>query len=82
MKATNIFYSHFIVWLGSQLDKLPKIKWFFLWYIPIALVAIMFPIWYILDIISNIFDWVCIRVFVWLPLYGMRKMEEMERLML
>jgi hypothetical protein len=86
MKTTNMFYPNFLVWLFTGFfDWADVSPWGGLYSALIILFSpiliVLLPPWYILDVISNVWDWVCIRVFVWFPLYGMNKMEEMERLM-
>lgn len=39
----------------------------------------LIPIWYICDVLANIYEWICIKVFVDLVLWGMEQAEIWER---
>jgi hypothetical protein len=84
IKSTNIFYSHFIVWLFELFfDFVDTSPWGGFYPMVLLLLSpiliVILPTWYFLDVLSNIVDWVCMKIFVELPLYGMNKMEELER---
>lgn len=75
MKETNIFYPHAIMEMIARYFRLEKkYGWklrVIVFLIPLPICAIMFPIWYFMDVFANIFEWICIKFFVELPLWGM-----------
>jgi hypothetical protein len=85
MKATNMFYPNALMGMYHKLMA----EYHDHRYKPVGCLALVYlspfvvcflPIWYVLDVIANILDWVCVKLFVDLPLWGFAKAEEYERL--
>jgi hypothetical protein len=40
----------------------------------------MIPIWYVMDVVANIFEKICIFLFVEYPFWSYKKLEEYEKI--
>lgn len=88
MKTTNVFYPNSLVFLYNNYQDFLE-KWddrpilstvlIMLLLFSFPAIAILFSIWYIMDVFANVFDYLSIKLFVDLPLWGMRRQEEIER---
>lgn len=85
MNKENILYPECLVWLVQwYLDTYYHSRWGQLLHCILPFIApfilAMFPLWYIQDVMANIFDWICMRIFVDLPFWGLTRAMEYERM--
>lgn len=79
MKKNELFHANSLVylieiyleWMYRINQKLAKVLDWVL--IPVWFVLLPLWVWfYMLDIVSNVYDYVCMKVFVELPLWGLK----------
>jgi len=84
MKTTNMFYPSALVWLTYKFWDFADVSPWGGFY-PMILILlspilmVLFPTWYVLEVIGNCYDWVCMRVFIDFPLWIYKKEEEMTK---
>ena len=86
MNKTNVLYPHSLIWLRNKFRDFClsycKTKELFYSILFFSLLFLFSPLllwWYVLDVVSNILDKVCMLYFVNLPLWAYEKMEEYEK---
>jgi hypothetical protein len=66
----EIFTSTFLKWLWLERNKSKTKR------VIINCLIFLFPVWYIVDIIDNILEYICTKVFLDLPLWSYKQLNK------
>ena len=77
MKRGSIFYSESMKWLiEGYVEIYYHSRWGQLLHCLLAFIfpfIVLLPMWYMMDVVGNIYDWVCMKIFVDMVIWGLEQ---------